>query len=80
MGGIPDVVKNGKEGLLVNLEESNDMASKILTLLQNETLRKELEARARSKVLKELNAENMVNRTLRVIESNLFSNYRGAKY
>ena len=52
----------------------------ILILLQNESLRKELGANARSKVLNELKAENMVNRTLKVIESNLFSNQRGVKY
>ncbi len=80
MGGIPDVVKNGKEGLLTNPGDISDMESKISTLLGNKSLRKELGAKARSKVLNELNAENMVNRTLNVIESNLFSNHRGAKY
>jgi glycosyltransferase involved in cell wall biosynthesis len=78
MGGIPDVVENGKEGLLVNPDDTNDMVSKILTLLRNKNLRKELGARARSKVLNELNSENMITRTLRIIESKLFDISNGA--
>jgi glycosyltransferase involved in cell wall biosynthesis len=80
IGGIPDILRNEQEGLLVNPGDTDDIVSKILTLLQNESLRKELGAKARSKVLNELNAENMVNRTLKVIESKFFSNHRGAKY
>jgi glycosyltransferase involved in cell wall biosynthesis len=80
IGGIPNILKNEQEGLLVNPGDTDDIVSKILILLQNESLRKELGANARSKVLNELKAENMVNRTLKVIESNLFSNQRGVKY
>jgi len=58
----------------------NDMVSKILILLKDKILREKLGARARNKVLNELNVENMVNRTLKAIESNLFSNHRGARY
>lgn len=80
IGGIPNILKNEQEGLLINPGDTDDIVSKILILLQNKSLRKELGANARSKVLNELKAENMVNRTLKVIESNLFSNQRGVKY
>ena len=72
-GGIPNVVKDGKDGLLINPGDTNDMVSKILILLRNKNLREELGVKARQKVLNELNSENMVNRTLNVIESNLFA-------
>jgi len=72
-GGIPNVVKDGKDGLLINPGDTNDMVSKILILLRNKNLREELGVKARQKVLNELNSENMVNRTLNVIESKLFA-------
>lgn len=72
-GGIPNVMKDGKDGLLINPGDTNDMVSKILLLLRNKSLGKELGVKARQKVLNELNSENMVNRTLKVIESTLFA-------
>ena len=72
VGGIPDVVGNGKEGLLINPGDTNDIVSKILTLLRDADLRRELGVKARRKVLNELNSENMVDKTLEIIESILF--------
>jgi len=68
-GGIPDVVKNGKEGFLINPSDINDMVSKILILLKDRILREELGARARSKVLNELNANKMVDKTITILKS-----------
>ena len=70
-GGIPNVLQNDKEGLLINPGDTDGIVSKILTLLRNKDLRKSLGASARNKVLNELNAENMVDRTLKVIESSI---------
>lgn len=73
MGGIPNIMEDGKEGFLINPGDINDMVSKILILLKDRSLREKLGARGRNKVLNELNSENMVNRILNVIESNLFT-------
>ena len=80
MGGIPNIVEDGQEGLLINPGDTKDMISNVLTLLSDENLRNELGVRARRKVLNELSSEHMVNRTLESIESNFFSNKRGAKH
>ncbi len=73
MGGVPDIVGHGEEGLLINPDNISDMVSKVLTLLRNEDLRKELGARARHKVLNELNSEKMIDRILNVIGPDLFA-------
>ncbi|MDY6844686.1 MAG: glycosyltransferase [Thermodesulfobacteriota bacterium] len=39
VGGIPDIIKDGKTGLLVKQKDSDDIAEKIITLLTNEDLR-----------------------------------------
>ena len=70
-GGIPNVLENDKEGLLIGPGDTDGIVSKVLILLRNKDLRKSLGASARNKVLNELNAENMVDRTLKVIESNI---------
>ncbi len=69
MGGIPDILKNDKEGLLINPGDTDDMVSKVWTLIKSRDLRERLGSSARNKVLNELNAENMVDRTLKAIES-----------
>jgi len=69
MGGIPNIMEDGKEGLLINPGDINDMVSKILILLKDRILSEELGARARSKVLNELNANKMVDKTLTVLKS-----------
>ncbi len=71
-GGIPNVLENDKEGLLINPGDTDEIVSKILTLLRNKDLRKSLGVSARNKALNELNAGNMVDRILKVIESNFF--------
>ena len=69
MGGIPNIMEDGKEGFLINPNDINDMVSKILILLKDRILREELGARARSKVLNELNANKMVDKTITILKS-----------
>jgi len=69
VGGIPDVMEDGKEGFLINPGDINDMVSKILILLKDRILSEELGVRARSKVLNELNANKMVDKTITILKS-----------
>jgi glycosyltransferase involved in cell wall biosynthesis len=69
IGGIPNIMEDGKEGFLINPGDINNMVSKVLILLKDRILREELGARARSKVLNELNTNKMVDKTLTILKS-----------
>lgn len=42
VGGVPEMIENGKNGLLVNPANSEDLSKAILSLLENESLRHSL--------------------------------------
>jgi glycosyltransferase involved in cell wall biosynthesis len=42
VGGIPDIITNDVNGYLVEVKDTDDIANKIILLLQNDTLRKKL--------------------------------------
>jgi glycosyltransferase involved in cell wall biosynthesis len=50
IGGIPDVVKDRENGLLVPPKDTSTLASMIIYLLENEGLRKKMGGNARKKV------------------------------
>lgn len=41
VGGIPEIVENGKSGFLVPAKNSSALSEKLITLLKNDTMRKE---------------------------------------
>lgn len=51
VGGIPEVVLDGKTGLLVEPGDSEQLAQAILTLIENPTLRRQMGERGRRHVL-----------------------------
>jgi glycosyltransferase involved in cell wall biosynthesis len=49
VGGIPDIVEEGVNGYLVNAKNPEELADKILFLLQNDEMREEISANNREK-------------------------------
>lgn len=68
IGGNPELVDDGKTGLLCTAGDPGDMAEKLLVLLQDEGLRKGMGARGREFFLANLTLERMVSRTELVYE------------
>lgn len=52
IGGVPDLVKNGKTGLLVQPRNSSELAEAITYLLMNKKIRNEMGANARENIYK----------------------------
>ena len=50
VGGIPEVIQNGKNGLLVPPRDSNELANAIIYLLENEDVREKMGKNGRKKV------------------------------
>ena len=59
VGGVPDVVIDGVNGLLVPPNDADAFANAIATLARDETLRARLAANARDSVLPRLRWENV---------------------
>jgi glycosyltransferase involved in cell wall biosynthesis len=51
IGGVPDVVKDGENGLLVPPRDSKALADAIIYLLENEDVRKEMGKNGKNKVV-----------------------------
>ncbi len=49
VGGLPEVVKDGADGFLVEPRDTRRMAERALLILREDSYRKELGARAREK-------------------------------
>ncbi len=54
-GGIPEAIIDGKTGFLVDPGDPQDLASKVIKLLSDDTLRKRMGQIGRQRVLKEFN-------------------------
>lgn len=52
VGGLPYLIEDGKDGLLVNAQDAEQMANKIIGLIDNHELVKKLSTNAREKALK----------------------------
>jgi glycosyltransferase involved in cell wall biosynthesis len=65
-GGIPEVVVDGETGILVAPRDDRALASAIVTLLRDESLRHRMGEAGRARVRTHFSAERMVQDTLRV--------------
>jgi len=74
VGGIPEVVKDGENGFLVEPKNPEQIAEKVLMLLKNEKLRKEISINNKEKA-KKYSWENVVQK-LEKIYSEVLSNSR----
>lgn len=69
VGGNPEVIENGYNGLLVPAKNPEALASAILKVLNNENFRQELDLRARDVFAQKFSAEKMSNAYLKQINS-----------
>lgn len=68
IGGIPSVINDGENGLLVSPGNTDELVEKILFLLNNETSTQRLAANARRSVLRQFSVDKMIDGTTEVFE------------
>ncbi len=68
IGGIPSVIDDGINGILIPPGDVNALVQKIIFLLKNKELREKLAENAREKVEKEFNQKKMVSNTIEIFE------------
>ena len=69
VGGVPDLIDNEKNGLLVEAANSKELKEKINYLLENESVRKKLGQAARKKVVKNFTWDIVAKETRKVYQS-----------
>ena len=69
VGGIPEVIENNVNGILVQPKNSHELALKILYLINNPAIGREMARKAREKVEKEFSLEKMIKETKKVYQS-----------
>jgi glycosyltransferase involved in cell wall biosynthesis len=63
VGGIPELVENGKTGLLVPPKDPQALADAMIALLHNEQLRRQMGGQARDVILSKYSMESMMEQT-----------------
>jgi glycosyltransferase involved in cell wall biosynthesis len=71
VGGIPELITNGKEGLLVEPRNSLQLARAITKILSDESLRKKLASNARKRVAREFTWKTIAKKTIELYEQTL---------
>lgn len=74
IGGVPELIKNEHNGLLVNPGDYNMLAHKIITLCQDSSLRQRLANNAHNTVISNFTSEIMTKNTLDVYYKTLNKN------
>ena len=64
VGGIPEIIENGKEGLLVPPANPEELAVAIKKLIEDKTLRENLARNLHEKIQKEFSLEKMLRETI----------------
>jgi len=64
VGGIPEIIENGKEGLLVAPANPEELANAIKKLIEDKTLRENLAKNLHEKIKKEFSLEKMLRETI----------------
>ncbi len=72
IGATPEVIREKVDGLLVEFDNPEDIAQKVITLLKSKRLRKKLGLAGQSKVYQNLNWNNIAN-TTHITYQNLIS-------
>lgn len=68
VGGIPEIIDDGVNGLLVSYGDEHALTARLCELLQNEPLRKQLSARALEKAKREYHEATYKARICQVVE------------
>jgi len=64
VGGIPEIIEDNKDGMLVKAGDATQLAASIVMLVQNKRLRKDLGVAARKKVVDNFSSALMAKRTM----------------
>ena len=64
VGGIPEIIENGKEGLLVPPANPEELAVAIKKLIEDKTLRENLAKNLQEKIQREFSLEKMLKETI----------------
>jgi len=79
VGGVPDLVEDGKTGVLVPSKDPEALTEAILQLLKNDTLCRRLGEKAKASVYKKYDVsrlvEDMKNFYLKIVPSRGFSSH-----
>lgn len=73
VGGIPEIVEDGKEGILVQPDNENSLAEAILKLLNDNELRKEMGINGNRKVKDEFTKKIMAEKSYKIYKKLLSS-------
>jgi glycosyltransferase involved in cell wall biosynthesis len=68
VGGTPELIGNDERGLLFQPGDANDLATKLTTLIENESLRREFGARAAEFARSKLSIEIAAGRMAEIYE------------
>jgi glycosyltransferase involved in cell wall biosynthesis len=68
IGGIPTAIESGRDGILIEPGNLEELTKNILYLLGDEEFAKELGMKAREKVVREFSLDKMVEDTIKVYE------------
>ena len=69
VGGIPDVIRDGENGYLVEQKKSQDLAEKIMKLAGDEKLRKQMGDTGRLIIEEYFNWNHQVKRIMQIYDS-----------
>lgn len=78
IGGLPEVIRDETDGLLVPSEDPAALAAALARLIQDDDLRRRLGKTARARVLEELTWSRIAERTVAVYET-VLSNWSGGR-
>jgi glycosyltransferase involved in cell wall biosynthesis len=79
VGGIPDLLENGLEGLLVDRRDSEAVAEAVARLLRDDVLRKQLGARARERQRRDFELDGVVRRLEHFYETLFATTHRARR-
>ena len=63
VGAVPEVIENGKNGMIVAPADSAQIVAKIREILSNDRLMQEMGIQAHQTVLLKFNADKMISQT-----------------
>ena len=66
VGSIPELIEDGKEGLLIPERNETALTQAIIKLIDNPSLREEMGKRGREKILREFNIKTQVDKLLEI--------------
>lgn len=63
VGAVPEIIENGKNGVIVRPADANQIAAKIREILDNDRLKQEMGIQAHQTILFKFNADKMISQT-----------------